>query len=43
MCSCFRSEWYGWHFPELVQVVNDNYMYCRLATLIKDKVSEYLY
>jgi RNA processing factor Prp31 len=30
-------EWYGWHFPELVQQVNDNYTYCRLAQFIKDK------
>lgn len=30
-------EWYGWHFPELVQVVKDNYLYCRCAKLIKHK------
>ena len=30
-------EWYGWHFPELVKIVNDNYMYARLALVIKDK------
>jgi nucleolar protein 56 len=30
-------EWYGWHFPELVKVINDNYMYARLALVIKDK------
>lgn len=30
-------EWYGWHFPELVQVVNDNYQYCKAAHLIGDK------
>ena len=28
-------EWYGWHFPELVKIVNDNYMYSRLVMLIK--------
>ncbi|MEW5299658.1 MAG: hypothetical protein WDW38_004290 [Sanguina aurantia] len=30
-------EWYSWHFPELVRIVNDNYLYARLALLIKDK------
>lgn len=30
-------EWYSWHFPELVQIVNDNYTFCRLALLIKNK------
>jgi nucleolar protein 56 len=30
-------EWYGWHFPELVQVVKDNFQYCQCATLIKDR------
>jgi len=30
-------EWYGWHFPELVQVVKDNYQYCKCAKLIKHK------
>ncbi|KAF9106321.1 snoRNP complex protein nop56 [Mortierella sp. AM989] len=30
-------EWYSWHFPELVKIVNDNYKYARLAQLIKNK------
>ncbi len=30
-------EWYSWHFPELVKIVNDNYQYSRLALVIKDK------
>ncbi|XVF11895.1 hypothetical protein REPUB_Repub08aG0066600 [Reevesia pubescens] len=30
-------EWYSWHFPELVKIVNDNYLYARVAKLIKDK------
>lgn len=30
-------EWYSWHFPELVKVVNDNYQYARIALLVKDK------
>ena len=24
-------EWYGWHFPELVKVINDNYTYCGVS------------
>ncbi|TGZ81590.1 pre-rRNA processing nucleolar protein-like protein Sik1 [Ascodesmis nigricans] len=30
-------EWYGWHFPELVKIVPDNYKYCKLVLFIKDK------
>lgn len=30
-------EWYGWHFPELVKIVNDNAQYARLVKLIKNK------
>lgn len=30
-------EWFGWHFPELVKIVNDNYIYAKLADYIKDK------
>ncbi|EOY22434.1 Nucleolar protein NOP56 [Theobroma cacao] len=30
-------EWYSWHFPELVKIVNDNYLYARVAKLIEDK------
>jgi nucleolar protein 56 len=32
-------EWYGWHFPELVKVVADNYMYARVALFVKDKAT----
>jgi hypothetical protein len=32
-------EWYGWHFPELVKVISDNYTYARLAVAIKDKAT----
>jgi len=32
-------EWYGWHFPELVHIVKDNFQYCQCATLIKDRVN----
>lgn len=30
-------EWYSWHFPELVKIVNDNYQYARVALIVKDK------
>ncbi|XP_018615463.1 nucleolar protein 56 [Scleropages formosus] len=30
-------EWYGYHFPELIKIVNDNSMYCRLARLIGNR------
>ena len=32
-------EWYSWHFPELVRIVNDNYQYARLALFVKEKAS----
>lgn len=25
------KEWYGWHFPELVKIVNDNMVYAKLV------------
>ncbi|KAL7752739.1 Nucleolar protein 56 [Sorochytrium milnesiophthora] len=30
-------EWYSWHFPELVKIVNDNALYTRLAQFIGNK------
>ena len=33
------KEWYGWHFPELKGIVNDNHDYAKLVTIIKDKSS----
>ncbi|KAJ6802743.1 nucleolar protein 56-like [Iris pallida] len=30
-------EWYGWHFPELVKIVNDNYLYAKLAKFVHNK------
>uniref|UniRef100_A0A672LYF3 Nucleolar protein 56 n=1 Tax=Sinocyclocheilus grahami TaxID=75366 RepID=A0A672LYF3_SINGR len=30
-------EWYGYHFPELIKIVNDNSMYCKLAKLIGNR------
>ncbi|KAF6262555.1 hypothetical protein COO60DRAFT_1282656 [Scenedesmus sp. NREL 46B-D3] len=32
-------EWYSWHFPELVKIVPDNYLYARVALVVKDKGS----
>lgn len=35
---CMRvREWYSWHFPELVKIINDNYIYARVAKFVKDK------
>mmetsp|Transcript_30509 Transcript_30509/g.43271 ORF Transcript_30509/g.43271 Transcript_30509/m.43271 type:complete len:318 (-) Transcript_30509:900-1853(-) len=31
------KEWYSWHFPELKDVVKDNYMFARCAAFIQDK------
>lgn len=30
-------EWYGWHFPELIKIVSENFKYAQLAMFIKDK------
>ncbi|XP_016844200.1 nucleolar protein 56 [Nasonia vitripennis] len=30
-------EWYSYHFPELVKIVPDNYMYAKVAQLIKNR------
>jgi nucleolar protein 56 len=30
-------EWYGWHFPELKDIVKDNYLYAQCAAFIQDK------
>ncbi|KAG2678587.1 hypothetical protein I3843_11G009200 [Carya illinoinensis] len=30
-------EWYSWHFPELVKIVSDNYLYAKVAKYIEDK------
>lgn len=35
--SLWRREWYGYHFPELIKIVSDNYSYCRLAKLIGNR------
>lgn len=33
---CCR-EWYSWHFPELVKIVNDNYLYAKVAKYVDNK------
>jgi len=30
-------EWYSWHFPELVRMVNDNIVYARIARYLKNR------
>lgn len=30
-------EWYSWHFPELVKIVNDNLLYARIALIIENR------
>ncbi|TPX09993.1 uncharacterized protein E0L32_008840 [Thyridium curvatum] len=36
------KEWYGWHFPELGKILNDNLAYARviLAVGMREKISE---
>lgn len=36
VCS-HPSEWYSWHFPELVKIVNDNILYARCALAIGNR------
>lgn len=31
------SEWYSYHFPELVKIVPENYMYAKVARFIKNR------
>jgi len=33
------KEWYGWHFPELVKIVSDNYKYARCVKKVQAKSS----
>ncbi|XP_074576938.1 nucleolar protein 56-like isoform X1 [Curcuma longa] len=30
-------EWYSWHFPELAKIINDNYLYAKIAKLVENK------
>ncbi|KAI9342450.1 hypothetical protein DFJ73DRAFT_790300 [Zopfochytrium polystomum] len=39
-CNTFAMrvrEWYSWHFPELVKIVNDNLIYAKCVKFIKNK------
>ena len=31
------KEWYGWHFPELVKIVSDNYTFAQLVIRLQNK------
>jgi len=31
------KEWYGWHFPELKQLLNDNYLYAKICLVVGNK------
>lgn len=31
------KEWYSWHFPELKEIVKDNYMYARVVKMIQSR------
>ena len=33
----FCREWYSYHFPELVKIVNDNYLYAKVAQFIGNR------
>ncbi|WVZ66970.1 hypothetical protein U9M48_016120 [Paspalum notatum var. saurae] len=35
--KAFIMEWYSWHFPELVKIVNDNYLYAKIAKFVVNK------
>src|SRR4051794_31830152 len=28
------KEWYGWHFPEMAKIINDNLAYARVVLLV---------
>lgn len=32
-------EWYGWHFPELAKIVQDNILYAKTVKLMGDRVN----
>ncbi|KAK6790415.1 hypothetical protein RDI58_014215 [Solanum bulbocastanum] len=32
-------EWYGWHFPELAKIVQDNILYAKAVKLMGDRVN----
>lgn len=32
-------EWYGWHFPELTKIIQDNIHYAKAVKLMGDRAS----
>lgn len=32
-------EWYGWHFPELAKIVQDNIQYAKVVKLMGNRVN----
>jgi RNA processing factor Prp31 len=36
-CPSLCREWYSYHFPELMKIINDNHMYARLAKVIGNR------
>ena len=32
-------EWYGWHFPELAKIVQDNILYAKTVKLMGNRVN----
>ena len=37
------KEWFGWHFPELRHVVNDNLEFAKIVQIMKKRVCHYYY
>jgi nucleolar protein 56 len=31
------KEWYGWHYPELIQIIDENQKYLRIVLVIKER------
>eukprot|EP00667_Euglena_gracilis_P008468 EG_transcript_8570 len=31
------KEWYGWHFPEMKKLIQDNEVYCKVCVVVKDR------
>ena len=32
-------EWYGWHFPELAKIIQDNILYAKSVKLMGDRTN----
>ena len=35
--SMRAREWYGWHFPEMAKILNDNETFCRVVQVMGDR------